>query len=137
MDHWIYLSCAKKVGIPLSINCKQGHRIKIFWWCKPYLKSHTNWLNSWLVAKVAVAVIHAIAIIDLLILSKKFTLFHFSNQKKIRIFCWKLITEMVVCYQNCSDLLWEKIVLVIEKNFWNSRLRPRICKIFETRRKKR
>ena len=23
----------------------------------------------------------------------------------------------------CSDLLWEKIVLVIEKNFWNSRLK--------------
>ena len=31
--------------------------------------------------------------------------------------------EMVFCYQNCSDLLWEKIVLVIEKNFWNSRLK--------------
>ena len=27
------------------------------------------------------------------------------------------------CYQNCSDLLWEKIILVIEKNFWNSRLK--------------
>ena len=24
---------------------------------------------------------------------------------------------MVFCYQNCSDLQWEKIVLVIEKNF--------------------
>ena len=32
-------------------------------------------------------------------------------------------TTMVFCYQNCSDLLWEKIVLVIEKNFWNSRLK--------------
>ena len=30
---------------------------------------------------------------------------------------------MVFCYQNCSDLLWGKIVLVIEKNFWNSRLK--------------
>ena len=30
---------------------------------------------------------------------------------------------MVFCYQNCSDLLWEKIVLAIEKNFWNSRLK--------------
>ena len=29
----------------------------------------------------------------------------------------------VFCYQNCSDLLWEKTVLVIEKNFWNSRLK--------------
>jgi hypothetical protein len=25
---------------------------------------------------------------------------------------------MVFCYQNCSDLLWEKIVLVVKKNFW-------------------
>ena len=31
--------------------------------------------------------------------------------------------ERVFCYQNCSDLLWEKIVLVVEKNFWNSRLK--------------
>ena len=30
---------------------------------------------------------------------------------------------LVFCYQNCSDLLWEKIVLVIEKIFWNSRLK--------------
>ena len=30
---------------------------------------------------------------------------------------------MVFCYQNYSDLLWEKIVLVTEKNFWNSRLK--------------
>ena len=28
-----------------------------------------------------------------------------------------LIVNMVFCYQNCSDLLGEKIVLVIEKNF--------------------
>ena len=31
--------------------------------------------------------------------------------------------KMVFCYQNCSNLLWEKNVLVIEKNFWNSRLK--------------
>ena len=31
--------------------------------------------------------------------------------------------EIVFCYQNCSDLLWEKNVQVIEKNFWNSRLK--------------
>ena len=44
----------------------------------------------------------------------------------------KSISGMVFCYQNCSDLLWEKIVLVIEKNFGNSRLL--ICKIFEITR---
>ena len=32
-------------------------------------------------------------------------------------------SEMVFCYQNCSDLLWEKIVLVIKKKIWNSRLK--------------
>ena len=32
---------------------------------------------------------------------------------------------MVFCYQNCSDLLWDKIVLVIEKNFWNLRLKAK------------
>ena len=43
-----------------------------------------------------------------------------SNRK---IFFVPSIKEMVFCYQNCSDLLWEKIVLVIEKNFWNLRLK--------------
>ena len=32
------------------------------------------------------------------------------------------IKRMVFCYQNSSDLLWEKIVQVIENCFWNSRL---------------
>ena len=26
-------------------------------------------------------------------------------------------TKMVFCYHNCSNVLWEKIVLVIEKNY--------------------
>ena len=38
---------------------------------------------------------------------------------------------MVFCNQNCSDLLWEKIVLVIEKNFWNSRLKAKILRSLE------
>ena len=52
----------------------------------------------------------------------------------LRIKGWQLIMDwrmkiqevlkylgMVFCYQNCSDLLWEKIILVIAKNFWNLR----------------
>ena len=36
---------------------------------------------------------------------------------------WKgLYLTMVFCYQNCSNQLWEEIILVIEKNFWKSRL---------------
>ena len=46
----------------------------------------------------------------------------------------KISKKMVFCYQNCSDLLWEKIVLVIEKNFEIRGWRPRICKIFEITR---
>ena len=48
---------------------------------------------------------------------------------KQMFFCLAILKEitgiMVFCYQNCSDLLWEKIVLVIEKNFWNSRLKAK------------
>ena len=47
---------------------------------------------------------------------------------------WKQVIKIVFCYQNCSDLLWEKIVLVIEKNFWNSRLKGENFQIFEITR---
>ena len=40
--------------------------------------------------------------------------------------------SMVFCYQNCSDLLWEKIVLVIEKNFRNSRLSQELAKFLRS-----
>ena len=30
---------------------------------------------------------------------------------------------LVFCYQNCSDLLWGKNVLVIVYNFWNSKFK--------------
>ena len=39
---------------------------------------------------------------------------------------------MVFWYQNCSDLPWEKIVLVIEKPFEIWGWRPRICKFFRS-----
>ena len=59
---------------------------------------------------------------------------------KIFLMCWKMkdgetliklsnfagrCKEMVFFYQNCSDLLWEKNVLVIQKNFRNSRLKAK------------
>ena len=47
---------------------------------------------------------------------------------------WIVMLSMVFCDQNCSDLLWEKTVLVIEKNIWNSRLKGKNCKIFEITR---
>ena len=45
--------------------------------------------------------------------SKFITCFHKS---------W-IYETLVFCYQNCSDLLWERIILGIEKNVWNSRLK--------------
>ena len=53
-----------------------------------------------------------------------------QNQTKTRLnviqvwlFFKKLLEKLAFCYQNWSDLLWEKNALVIEKNFWNSRLK--------------
>ena len=40
--------------------------------------------------------------------------FEYQGKKKTRE-----KKEMVFCYQNCSDLLWEKIVCLIEKNIQN------------------
>ena len=39
-------------------------------------------------------------------------------------FFWKFVRGTNgILLQNCSDLLWEKIVLVIEQIFWNTRLK--------------
>ena len=64
---------------------------------------------------------------------KRFLLQHMSNMtvencrtcSSVSHFVVRLssLSTMVFCYQNCSYLLWEKILLVIEKNFWNSRLK--------------
>ena len=37
------------------------------------------------------------------------------NNNAVFLRLWQNKAEMVFCYQNCSDLLGEKIVLVIEK----------------------
>ena len=39
----------------------------------------------------------------------------------ISFFSWGAFNGILL--QNCSDLLWEKILLVIQKNIWNSRLK--------------
>jgi len=46
-------------------------------------------------------------------------------------FSYTVLYPLYSGYQNCSDILWEKIVLVTEKNFWNWGWRLRICKNFE------
>ena len=45
---------------------------------------------------------------------------------------WFGVKKLVFCYQNCSDLLWEKIVPAIEKNFEIRGWKPRICKILRS-----
>ena len=51
------------------------------------------------------------------------TCWRFRSKMHFCIFQMELHFGMVFCYQNCSDLLWEEIVLVIEQKFWNSRLK--------------
>ena len=43
--------------------------------------------------------------------------------EKLSFFESAILTLIVFCFQNCSDLLWEKNVLVIENFFWNLRLK--------------
>ena len=46
------------------------------------------------------------------------------------LFCRITTKLLVFCNQNCSDLLWEKIVLLIQKNFWNLRLKAENLQTF-------
>ena len=82
-----------------------------------------------LVMKCLVCLVHDLIFVDNFETGKLFFLkIEPSNFKK-----WKITSifirenlcteQMVFCYQNCSDLRWERIVLVIEKNFWNLRLK--------------
>ena len=47
---------------------------------------------------------------------------------------WSQMITMIFCYQNGSDLLWEKIVLANKKTFEKCGWRPRIGKMFEINR---
>ena len=53
------------------------------------------------------------------VLSRFFLLFNCSRSLQEVLKDQKIELILVFYYQNWSDLLWEKIVLVIEKNFWN------------------
>ena len=48
-----------------------------------------------------------------------------SLQLKKKTNFFQNIRTTVLCLQKCSNLLWEKNVLVIQKNFWNLRLRAK------------
>ena len=48
-----------------------------------------------------------------------------SNALILLNFSTKLQLNMVFFCQNCSDSLWEKIVLVMEKKIWNLRLKAK------------
>ena len=51
---------------------------------------------------------------------------HSHNLKKrikIHLNSHVSLIKTVFCFQYCSELLWEKIVLVIEKNFWTFEIR--------------
>ena len=61
-------------------------------------------------------------------------IFHFTLKKMENWNSWQKLyfwcKTMIFCYQNCSDLLGKKIVLVIKKNFWYSRLKAETLQKF-------
>ena len=64
-----------------------------------------------------------------------YCLFVWKNKQALYLSCFNFPSKgLVFCYKNCSDLLWEKVVLVIEKKFWNSRLKTKNLQNFETTR---
>ena len=51
---------------------------------------------------------------------------NFSPQKMAWFQNWsRHRLGLVFCFQNCSDLLWAKVVLVLKKSFGNSRLKAK------------
>ena len=73
-----------------------------------YLKSYLSEKNAYSQLHKALMFVHDTKRIDEL------------SHQRLQLDIWlnkQLNTEMVFCYQNCSDLMWEKIVPVIEKTF--------------------
>ena len=70
-------------------------KISSLWWCSSPMKLITiGWYNFW-----------------------SCILIFFSSYCVLASCLISKFTSLVFCYQNCSDLLWEKNVLVIKKNF--------------------
>ena len=88
--------------------------ISIIDWLYEWIYEWMTWVNIWEISKCISLSISAFKIYVTCSLSPRLLKHSWSTNG---------FQELVFCYQNCSDLLWEKIVLVIEKNFWNSRLK--------------
>ena len=91
--------CAMRMVATITQTCSEQSLVVILWLSlEPLVSLAIAWLlESWSIQKR----------------KKIFTSFWLVRRTE-------LFLEMVFCYQNCSDLLWDKIVLVIEKNVWNS-----------------
>ena len=87
----------------IQVNLKKNYKIDIVWQHILVSKNNYEIIYGWLKMTVATNTL---------------------------VFLTFVGSVMVFCYQNCPDLLWEKIVLVIEKFFWNSRLKAKNLEIF-------
>ena len=88
---------------------------RVLWLWSPV--SHWCCKHSWAFKRFSLVLIKSLRIKSL---PSSLTLTKASSSN-----CQLEIRKMVFCYKNCPDLLWEKNVLVIEKNFWNSRLKAK------------
>ena len=108
-------SSSSSTLLPCNWKKKSKSLIKIFQFI--FVKSlQFLWFFTWSVMEESPSLASFMVPLHwLMILERTIVLLTLEPKEK-----WKYL---VFCYQNCSDLLWKKIVLVIEKNFWNSRLK--------------
>ena len=105
---------------PSQLLC-YSHKIAIREKLKPHPKYHHNHYRQGPFLMGKKIVLHGQKLFDQL------TLHWYAH--------WTLSTgkilcmEMVFCFHNCSELLWEKKI-VIEKNFWNLRLKAENLQFF-------
>ena len=96
---------------------------------------------------------HELFVVRLSLWSELLPIFHWINQNCWKLFRQKIISEksllnpvwhdvwkqeMVFCYHNCSNVLWEKNCSSVRKKKWIEKkvckfeaVRPRLCNVFE------
>ena len=117
--------------VPLMSSSKEIGRLCNYYWKRdPFWQwiydHYINLPSFWQLNCESIFVCVCSGDYSMIEITIEFFLHRFSDISKLTNQCLKCFEwrkKIVFYYQNCSDQLWEKIVLVIEKNFWNSRLK--------------
>ena len=128
----IFISCLPR--LKNNILLKQHQSWDVYWWFRSNLFKHVQTCFSFFLVHPSTTMPFAVFVwtanvptqmsfyfvIYAILLYIKSVMEYLTFQK---VKDQKYFRIMVFSYQNCSDIPWEKIVLVMEKNFWNSRLK--------------